>query len=419
MAGVTLQPGGWITNPSPGESLHIKAVTEALGLSQADLARVTRISKSAICQILSHNSWPIRTPREQLQARLHTAMASAGTSPDDLAALFYGQAAPTLVRAQASPSDELPDHNSARLTPESEPDVLLPKQTLTPLAARHFKLFRNPFDGAVDRDDQFFANDEIRYVREAAWQCAQNAGFMAVIGESGAGKSTIQADLEERLAEKARSVVVMKPGVLGMEETNRAGQMLKSADVLHAIISTLAASHAMPQTLQARTLRAQKLLMASADAGNVHLLVVEEAHGMPDSTLKHMKRLHEMRNGRRNLLGILLLAQPELKVRLTAGLRSGTLREVAQRCEIVELLPLDDALRAYLECRATAVGRQLDTVIEPAAVLQLRARLTRKTNTGVVSMAYPLAVNNMLTRAMNLAAEIGAPLVTLDVIKAI
>ena len=87
--------------------------------------------------------------------------------------------------------------------------------------------------------------------------------------------------------------------------------------------------------------------------------------------------------------------------------------------EIVELLPLDDALRAYLECRATAAGRDLDSVIEPAAVQQLRARLTRKTNTGVVSMAYPLAVNNMLTRAMNLAAEIGAPLVTLDVIKAI
>ena len=35
------------------------------------------------------------------------------------------------------------------------------------------------------------------------------------------------------------------------------------------------------------------------------------------------------------------------------------------------------------------------------------------------SLLYPLAVGNLITAAMNLAAELGSPLVTADVIKAV
>ena len=297
--------------------------------------------------------------------------------------------------------------------------MLMAKQTLSPQARKAFGLFTNPFDGEVQKEEQFFAGDDMRYVREAAWQCSQNGGFVAIVGESGAGKTTVQADLEARLQAEGRGVIVIKPSVLGMEESNSKGQMLKATDILHAIITTLQPEATVPQTLQARTVRAAKMLTASAEAGATHLLVIEEAHGLPDHTLKHLKRLHELRQGRRNLLGILLLAQPELKVRLANGLRTGTLREVAQRVEIVELLPLDADLRGYLLTRAESAGAKLADLVEDAAVEQLRTRLTRKTSNGAVSMCYPLAVNNMLTRAMNAAAELGVPKVTRDVIAAI
>lgn len=140
---------------------------------------------------------------------------------------------------------------------------------------------------------------------------------------------------------------------------------------------------------------------------------------MPDSTFRHLKRLHELRVGRRSLLGILLLAQPELKRRLADGLRDGTLREVSQRCEVVELLPLDQDLKAYLECRARAVGADLTRIVDDSAIEQLRSRLSRRIDAKrSISLAYPLAVHNLLTRAMNAAAEIGAPVVTGDLVKA-
>jgi type II secretory pathway predicted ATPase ExeA len=140
---------------------------------------------------------------------------------------------------------------------------------------------------------------------------------------------------------------------------------------------------------------------------------------MPDATLKHLKRLHELRDGRRPLLGILLLAQPELKLRLAAGLRSGTLREVAQRCEVVELLPLDSDLKPYLERRAAAANLRLADLVDDDAIECVRSRLTRKMGASAVSMCYPLAVNNLVTRALNHAAQLGEPRVTRDVVQVV
>jgi len=289
------------------------------------------------------------------------------------------------------------------------------KAVLTPQCRRHFKLFTNPFDGPVTSDEQMFTGAEFAYVREAAWQCAQTGGFVAVVGESGAGKTTMLEDLEARLALDARSTVVIKPSVVGMEVSDR-GMSIRSADILHAIIATLDAEAPVPQTVQARTLRARKMLAAGVAIGNQYLLVVEEGHSMPDATLKHLKRLHELRDGRRPLMGILLLAQPELKRRLADGLRDGTLREVAQRCEVVELLPLDADLQAFLDCRAKAAGVELGKVIDDGGIEALRSRLTRRTDRGAVSMCYPLAVCNLVTRALNTAAELGVPVVTRDVV---
>ena len=121
------------------------------------------------------------------------------------------------------------------------------------------------------------------------------------------------------------------------------------------------------------------------------------------------------------LLGILLLSQPELLSKLDT--RRASLREVAQRCEVVQVLPLDDDVPDYLAHRAGCAGRQLGEFIDAAGLAALRLRLTvkradqagRKVST---SLAYPLAVNNMLTACLNVAAEIGAPMVTADIVKA-
>lgn len=415
-----IRPAYDVASPPPGTRLVIGVVAARLGVTITQMASGAGISRTAIGRLLT-NEWPARTDDTHIRTSLMELMEEAGATDDELVSLFHAHVSskaqprtpnrqvPPVAQVAAGPITTNPEDN----------DMLLPKQALTPQARRAFKLFSNPFDGEVTSDEQMFVGDDVAYVREAAWQCAQTGGFVAICGESGAGKTTVLTDLESRLEHDPRGVIVIKPSVLGMEENDSKGKTLKSADILHAIITQLDGTAPVPQTLQARTERAKKLLASSVQTGNTHLLVVEEAHSMPDATLKHLKRLHELRQGRRPLLGILLLAQPELKMRLAAGLRSGALREVAQRCEVVELLPLDGDLKAYLERRASAAGIKLGTLLEDPAIEQLRARLTRKVGNSAVSMCYPLAVNNLVTRALNQAADLGVPLVTRDVISAV
>lgn len=411
------------TDPPTGVRLKLGSVAALLNVTVSELADAAEQPRTTMYRILV-NDWPVRAkPADiaQMRERIELLLARHGATAEQLAELWHANTRHGREQDAATFDvyGRLRDRARLQPTPPEEPDMLLPKQVLSPQARRHFKLFTNPFDGEVQKDEHFFAGDDMRYVREAAWQCSQNGGFVAVVGESGAGKTTVLADLEARLQAEARGVIVIRPSVLGMEESQSLGHRIKSTDILHAIITTLQPEALVPQTLQARTVRASKMLGASAEAGATHLLVIEEAHGLPDATLKHLKRLHEMRQGRRALLGILLLAQPELKARLANGLRTGVLREVAQRIEIVELLPLDGDLRGYLQCRCDAVGAKLDELIDGPAIEQLRTRLTRKTSSGAVSLCYPLAVNNMLTRALNAAADIGAPVVTRDVIASV
>lgn len=393
-----------VPNPPAGMRLQLGVVASRLGVTITQMGQAADISRTAIANLLS-NHWPVQTPPDAIRAALLQLMAQRGASDAELASLFHGHGRHAGTKP-ATPRTQPEDH-----------EMLPLKAVLSAQAKRHFKLFTNPFDGPVSTDAQMFRGAEFDYVLEAAWQCAQTAGFTAITGESGAGKTTALEALEARLEHETQHVIIFKPSVVGMEENDTKGKTLKSADVLHAIVARLQPDMPMPQTLQARTLRAKKLLAASANMGNQHLLVIEEAHSMPDATLKHLKRLNELREGRRSLLGILLLAQPELKRRLADGLRDGTLREVAQRCEVVELLPLDGDIKPYLERRAAAANVQLARLIDDSGIEQIRHRLTRRLERGAVSMCYPLAVSNLTVMALNQAAKLGVPVVNADVVK--
>lgn len=423
-------------NPPEGHRLNLGLIAAHLGITITEMAAVSGISRTAVARLLS-NEWPVKTDRAALARTLRDYFAERGATADDLATLFHGHvnsnnrgkrpyAVPVPTPGtRGVPRTPTSRRSRARVSPPQEEEIdtmLLPKQTLGPAARRAFQLFTNPFDGDVMNDDDMFVNAEIGYVREACLQAAINSRFVAVVSESGGGKTTIATDLEARILRDRKPVIVIRPSVLGMEDSNTAGKALKAADILAAVITTLDPLATPKLTLEARSKQARDKLTTSVEAGFQHLLVIEEAHSMPDATLKHLKRLHELKLGRRPLLGILLVAQPELKLKLSPS--RAHLREVTQRCEMVELLPLDADLKPYLAHRAQAAGSELAKLIDDSGVEELRRRLTieRPGPNGqrrATSLLYPLAVNNMMTAALNMAAELGAPLVNRDVVRAV
>lgn len=390
--------------------IKLKQVLAQYRVSQRKLAARLAVSPAVITNLVNHGQL-IKTDTEQFKTNLSAVLVELGI-PTALPELLTEVSAGEATHAELSPNDK--QHQ----TIEDE-TMLLAKQALFPATKKHFSLFTNPFTDEVRSADEVFTSPDVRYVREALFQTAKFGGFMAVVGESGAGKSTLRRDLIDRINNENLPIIVIEPYIIAMEDNDKKGKTLKAAHIAEAVISTLAPLERMKQSPEARFRQLHRVLKDSSRAGNQHVLIIEEAHSLPVPTLKHLKRFFELEDGFKKLLSIVLVGQPELKLKLSE--RNFEVREVVQRCEVVELAPLDSCLEQYVEWRLKALGRKSDDIFDRDALDTVRGRLilTNARNKAQTSLLYPLAVGNLLTSAMNLAAELGLPKVTADVVKGV
>lgn len=390
--------------------LKLKHTLEQHGISQRKLASLLGVSPAVITNLVNHGLM-IKTDAEQFKQKLAEVLKTVGISTA-LSDLLTDISAAATTPAEVSPTDE-PNQN------EEDETMLLAKQALFPATKKHFSLFVNPFTDEVRSAKDVFTSPDVRYVREALFQTAKFGGFMAVVGESGAGKSTLRRDLIDRINGENLPVVVIEPYIIAMEDNDLKGKTLKASHIAEAVINTLAPLENVKRSPEARFRQLHRVLKDSARAGNQHILIIEEAHSLPLPTLKHLKRFFELEDGFKKLLSIVLVGQPELKLKLSE--RNFEVREVVQRCEVVELAPLDNCLEQYVDWRLQSVGRKTSEIFDDTALDAVRERLilTNSRNKAQTSLLYPLAVGNLLTAAMNLAAELGAPQVTADVVKGV
>lgn len=393
-------------------ALELQRALREAGLPQAMLARHLGISSAAMTNILVHNLWPKTQERQQIKARIIGWLADRGIATRNV----FSHAGKKVTPGRSSaPASDSPDF----CKPEEEGvDMLLPSQGLRDAARKQFAILAHPFSGEVQNDAQMFVNSEIHFAQESAWQAAQGGRMVALIGESGAGKTTLLDALKERVLRERLPVRLVEPSSEAMEETDNKGKTMKVADIHAAILYTLDAGAKVALGAERRSRQVRAALEESTlHGGNRHLLLIEEAHALPIPTLNHLKRLHEkMRLGRSPMLGILLVGHPELEKKLARH----DVREVMQRIEIRHLPPLGGDLEGYLRTRASAAGRDLADFIDGSGIDALRARLVhRGGDAREVSMLYPLNINNWMTAALNAAAELGAPKIDGDVVRAL
>jgi len=405
--------------------MKLKRVLADLGIPQSELAASLEkpdgqpLSPAAVAQLVNHGQWPRSLDRAGLELRIKETLFARGANDDHIRDLFVMEeagAAPVLA-GDAAPA--LSNANSK----ESE-HMLLRKITLTAEAKQHFNLQRDPFTNEMQGDEDVFLSDDIRYVRQAVRQTAKHGGMLAVIGESGAGKSTIREDLDAWIEANREPINLIEPYVLGSEDNERKGKPLKSMDLIGAIIRCVGKGERARGSLEERSEQMHTLLKNQAKSGKRHVLIIEEAHGLTKPTLKHLKRFYELKAGFRQLLSIILIGQNELDDKLDED--DPEVREVVQRCEKVWLRPLDANLEAYLAHKFQRVGVALQDVFDESAFGEIRLRLQSSRTTGVganrtvrkTSLCYPLAVNNLVSGAMNQAVRVCEPKVTGELISA-
>lgn len=396
--------------------LNLKTVLVSAGITQAELAAHMGIARPTLAALANHGHWPKTMDAEALRGLCVEFLKANGVSGQALITVFEKVPGPRANVAPAVPLD-------SSTTDEKDHSMLLRKQGLTPATKKHFALFRNPLADEMQSADDVYISPDIRYVREAMWQTAKHGGFIAVVGESGSGKSTLRKDLMERISREGARIITIEPYVQGMEENDTKGKTMKAGHIAESILGSVAPLESVKSSPEARFRQVHRVLRDSLRGGNQHVLIIEEAHGLPIATLKHLKRFFELEDGFNKLLSIILIGQSELRSKLNEN--DPNVREVVQRCEIVELAPLDGRLDEYLKFKFDRAGKPLNEVIDATGLDAMRARLsTQKVAPGhrnavALSLLYPLAVNNLLTACMNVAADLGAPLVTADVVKGV
>ena len=395
--------------------LKLKGVLARLGIRQNEWAAAIKqagrgvegksLSLSAATQIMNWGTWPKLTSKASIKRQTEEFLRLHDVDELDIAQIWQVDEDDTARNAH--PVNVHLGQKSGRPQPEIEP---LEIEMLSPNAKKHFGIFRDPFIDDVQGPEDVFLSADQRYIREAMFSTAKHGGFLAVVGESGAGKTVLRRDLIDRVQRDSQLIVLIQPRLIDKGTMTAGG-------ICEAIIDDLRPGEKVPRSLEAKARKVEKLLKDSSRAGNMHSLLIEEAHDLSIQTLKFLKRFWELEDGFKKLLSIILVGQPELKTKLDERTNYEA-REVIRRCEVAELVPLDRNMEEYLTLKFKRIGKKPDELFEKDAYDAMRARLTRQKAGGKsVSMVYPLVVNNLVTSALNLAAEIGAEKVGADVIK--
>lgn len=164
---------------------------------------------------------------------------------------------------------------------------------------QYYGLQAQPF--RLTPDPYFFFNSAthksaLAYMR---YGLQQGEGFIVVTGAAGTGKTTLALTLVGGLPRNA------------MEIGELVTTQLQPEDLLHAIAATFKLD--LNGTKSDVIIRLQEFFTRRARAGKHVLLVVDEAHDMPQESFEELRMLSNLHRGPKALLQCILLGQPPLR----------------------------------------------------------------------------------------------------------
>src|SRR5262245_51163798 len=181
------------------------------------------------------------------------------------------------------------------------------------LYLEHFGLKEAPFRITPHADFFFDGADRGATLEGLMYAILHDEGIVKVSGEIGSGKTTLCRVLIERLPKEVETVFLANPSY-------------SRSEILHAIAEELGlpvGEERAPGAL--RGLQA-KLIELHA-AGRRVVVLIDEAHAMPEDTLEQVRLLSNLETSRHKLLQIVLFGQPELD----EALAKSSLRQLKDR----------------------------------------------------------------------------------------
>jgi type II secretory pathway predicted ATPase ExeA/septal ring-binding cell division protein DamX len=235
------------------------------------------------------------------------------------------------------------------------------------LYLEHFGLREPPFRITPHTDFFFDGADRGATLEALLYAIQHEEGIVKVVGEVGSGKTLLCRVLIERLPRHVETIYLANPS-------------FSRDEILYAVAEELKIEFSRERaTIALRAL--QDRLIASYAEGRRTVILIDEAHAMPEETLEQVRLLSNLETSRHKLLQIVLFGQPELEEVLALP----SLRQLKDRItHSFRMRPLSQEEAAhYLAFRMRAAGYRGPDVFAPEAVARIaRASggLTRRIN---------------------------------------
>jgi len=231
----------------------------------------------------------------------------------------------------------------------------------------HFGLKEPPFRITPHTDFFFQGANRGATLEALLYAITHDEGIVKVSGEVGSGKTMLCRVLIERLPATVETIYLANPS-------------LSRDEILFAIGDELKLD--LDKTRLSRVLRAlQDHLIKLFAEGRRVVVLIDEAHAMPDETLEEIRLLSNLESDRHKLLQMVLFGQPELDQHLdTAGMRQ--LKERITHTFRLEPLVRSD-IENYIDFRMRAAGYRGPKIFSSGAVriiTQVSEGLTRRVN---------------------------------------
>jgi type II secretory pathway predicted ATPase ExeA/nucleoid-associated protein YgaU len=219
----------------------------------------------------------------------------------------------------------------------------------------HFGLSGAPFEFNPSASVLFMSAGHREGLAALEWGLREPSGFTMLVGEIGAGKTTLIYSLLATRHQGVRSAWVANP-------------RLSFEEMLRQILGQLGASQS-PTSDKLTLLQAFDAQLASLGPDECVAVIIDEAQDLSDDALEDLRLLSNFQSLERRRLQIVLVGQIELARRLAGS----QLRQLNQRIGARALLPLlqGKEIYDYVEYRLRSRGGDIDRLFTRGAVREL------------------------------------------------